>query len=103
MEKVIIIRYSEIFLKGKNRGFFERALETNVHRALKGYTYQFIKQRGRYFVRDFDGVQIDEIIEKLQKVFGVHTLRVALETASDMDSLFEASKLLIRYSGTFKL
>lgn len=103
MEKVIIIRYSEIFLKGKNRGFFERALETNVHRALKGYTYQFIKQSGRYFVRDFDGVQIDEIIEKLQKVFGVHTLSVALETASDMDSLFEASKLLIRDSGTFKV
>lgn len=103
MEKVIIIRYSEIFLKGKNRGFFERALETNVHRALKGYTYQFIKQSGRYFVRDFDGAQIDEIIEKLQKVFGVHTLSVALETASDMDSLFEASKLLIRDSGTFKV
>lgn len=103
MEKVIIIRYSEIFLKGKNRGFFERALETNVHRALKGYTYQFIKQSGRYFVRDFDGAQIDEIIEKLQKVFGVHTLSIALETASDMDSLFEASKLLIRNSGTFKV
>ena len=103
MEKVIIIRYSEIFLKGKNRGFFERALETNVHRALKGYTYQFIKQSGRYFVRDFDGAQIDEIIEKLQKVFGVHTLSIALETASDMDSLFEASKLLIRDSGTFKV
>ena len=103
MEKVIIIRYSEIFLKGKNRGFFERALETNVHRALKGYTYQFIKQSGRYFVRDFDGAQIDEIIEKLQKVFGVHTLSVALETASDMDSLFEASKFLIRDSGTFKV
>ncbi len=103
MEKVIIIRYSEIFLKGKNRGFFERALETNVHRALKGYTYQFIKQSGRYFVRDFDGAQIDAIIEKLQKVFGVHTLSIALETASDMDSLFEASKLLIRDSGTFKV
>ncbi len=103
MEKVIIIRYSEIFLKGKNRGFFERALETNVHRALKGFTYQFIKQSGRYFVRDFDEAQTEEIIEKLQKVFGVHTLSVALETASDMDSLFEASKLLIRESGTFKV
>jgi len=103
MEKVIIIRYSEIFLKGKNRGFFERALETNVHRALKGFTYQFIRQSGRYFVRDFDETQTETIIEKLQKVFGVHTLSIALETSSDMDSLFEASKLLIRDSGSFKV
>ena len=103
MEKVIIIRYSEIFLKGKNRGFFERALETNVHRALKGFDYQFIKQSGRYFVRDFDQTQTETLIEKLKKVFGVHTLSVALETASDMDSLFEAAKLLARDSGTFKV
>ena len=34
MEKVIIIRYSEIFLKGKNRGFFERALETKIEAAV---------------------------------------------------------------------
>ena len=103
MEKVIIIRYGELYLKGKNRGFFERALETNVRRVLDGVDCTFIKQSGRYFVRDFDGAQIDEIIEKLQKVFGVHTLSIALETASDMDSLFEASKLLIRDSGTFKV
>ena len=43
MEKVIILRYAEIYLKGKNKGFFERALETNVLRALKGLQFEFIK------------------------------------------------------------
>ena len=103
MEKVIIIRYSEIYLKGKNRGFFEHALENNVHRALSGMEYEFVKQSGRYFVRKFDEMQTELFLEKLKKVFGVHTLSVALETQSDMDSVFEAAKLVSRESGSFKV
>ena len=70
MEKVIIIRYAEIYLKGKNRGFFENALETNVRRALKGFDYELYKQNGRYLVSKFQEENADSIIEKLQKVFG---------------------------------
>ncbi len=103
MEKVIILRYSEIFLKGKNKGYFERALETNVQRALKGMEYEFIKQSGRYFVRKFHEDQTEEFVERLKKVFGIHTLSVGFETASDMDSIFEAANILSRKSGTFKV
>ena len=31
-EKVIIIRYAEIHLKGKNRGYFERVFSVNLER-----------------------------------------------------------------------
>lgn len=103
MEKVIIIRYSEIFLKGKNRGFFERAFETNLRRALEGVEMEFVKQSGRYLVQKFAEEDTEEIIEKLQKVFGLHTLSLAYETSSDMDSIFEAAKLLCRAEGTFKV
>lgn len=103
MKKVIIIRYGEIWLKGKNRGFFERALEDNIRRAIVGFSCEFVKQNGRYLVQNFYEDEIDAIIAKLQKVFGVHSISVALETASDMDSLFEAAKLLARPSGTFKV
>lgn len=103
MKKVIILRYSEIFLKGKNRGFFERALETNLHRALKGFEYELEKQSGRYFVQNFNEDETENIIEKLKKVFGVHTLSLAYETTTDMDALFEAAKIVARTSGTFKV
>ena len=53
MEKVIILRYAEIYLKGKNRGFFERALETNLQRAVNDVPCELIKQSGRYLVRGF--------------------------------------------------
>lgn len=103
MEKVIILRYSEIFLKGKNKGFFERALETNVLRALKGLDFEFIKQSGRYIVSKFDESQTEEIVEKLKKVFGIHSLSVGLETTSSLDDIFDAAKTLARESGTFKV
>ena len=35
MEKVIIIRYAELFLKKKNRGYFEQIFVQNMEKALK--------------------------------------------------------------------
>ena len=103
MEKVIIIRYAEIYLKGKNRGFFERAFERNLQSALEGYGCQLIKQSGRYLVQNFAEEDTEALVERLKKVFGLHTLSLAYETASDMDSIFEAAKLLARSEGTFKV
>ncbi len=103
MKKVIIIRYAEIYLKGKNRGFFERAFENNLEKALSGFTHEFFKQSGRYLVKEFYEDEADAIIEKLQKVFGVHSLSLAYETDSDMESVFEVAKLVSRNEGTFKV
>ena len=103
MKKVIIIRYAELFLKGKNRGFFERAFENNIERALEGVTHQLVKQCGRYLVVGFEEFEIDEIIDRLKKVFGIHTMSVAYETDATMDSIFEMAKLVCKPSGTFKV
>ncbi len=103
MKKVIIIRYAEIYLKGKNRGFFERAFENNLRNALRGFEHEFVKQCGRYLIENFYEEDGEAILEKLKKVFGVHTLSVAYETESDMQSIFEAAKLLVRPCGTFKV
>lgn len=103
MKKVIIIRYAELYLKGKNRGFFEKAFENNLRRAVKDFDCDLIKNSGRYLIENFADEDADILIEKLQKVFGVHTLSLAYETQSDMDSIFEAAKLVIRPFGTFKV
>ena len=103
MEKVIILRYAEIYLKGKNRGFFERALENNLNRALEGLSCTLVKQNGRYLVRGFLEEETETYLDKLKKVFGVHSISIAYETLADMDSLFAAAKLLCRQTGTFKV
>ncbi len=103
MKKVIIIRYAELYLKGKNRGFFERAFENNLVRALKGIEHEFVKNTGRYLIKNFYEEDADCILDRLKKVFGVHTLSLAYETESDLDSIFEAAKLVSRTQGTFKV
>lgn len=103
MEKVIIIRYSELHLKGKNRGYFERVLITNIEKALKGLKHELKRQSGRYLVENFDGFDTDEIVSRLKKVFGIHSLSVALKVDSDMDAIFKAAEEVCFDSGSFKV
>ena len=53
MKKVVIIRYCEIHLKGKNRSYFERMLGENIRHALKGIDYKYVKIPARYLIEEF--------------------------------------------------
>lgn len=79
MQKVIIIRFGEIFLKGKNREYFESLLIRNIKFALDGLNYRFTRSQGRYFVEDFDLNDEYEILERLKRVFGIHSISVAVK------------------------
>ncbi|MBE7083682.1 MAG: tRNA 4-thiouridine(8) synthase ThiI [Clostridiales bacterium] len=104
MENAIIIRYCEIHLKGKNRGYFEKMLKENIKRSLKGINFKFTTMHSRYLIEDFDENDYDLITEKLQKIAGIHTYSRALVVDSNMDAIFEASKVLCEdKSGTFKV
>ena len=39
MQKVLLLRFGEIFLKGKNRSYFEKLLIENIKAALGGMNY----------------------------------------------------------------
>ena len=97
MKKVIIIRYAELFLKGKNRGFFERVFSMNIEKALRGIRHELHRYSGRYLVERFDEEETETIVSRLKKVFGIHSMSVAFETGSDLDNIFEAAK---KVSGT---
>lgn len=103
MEKVLIIRYSEIHLKGKNRGYFERVFAVNIEKSLKGYKHELSRQSGRYLVEKFDEDKTDEIILKLKKVFGIHSLSVALKVPSETSLIFAAANAVCNSEGSFKV
>lgn len=67
MKKVIIIRYAEMFLKGKNRGFFERVFSTNMERALRGFRHELHRYSGRYLVEDFEESETENIVALPEK------------------------------------
>ena len=103
MDKVIIVRYCEIHLKGNNRGFFERIFVENMERALKGIKHEIRKQSGRYVIEGFESEQASYITDKVKNVFGVHTLSAAYKVSTSLDNIFEAVIKLAPVSGTFKI
>ena len=103
MEKVIIIRYCELYLKGKNRGFFERQFAINMERALKGLKHEIRRKSGRYLIENFDEDDTSLILSKLGKVFGIHTLAVGIKVKSTMGEIYNAAKQVCPKSGTFKV
>lgn len=102
-EKVIIIRYAEIHLKGKNRSFFERLLTVNLERCLKGIRHELKRTSGRYLVEKFDSERTEEIEERVGNVFGVHSYSVGLKTEAELDEIFDCALTLCPEEGTFKV
>ncbi len=89
MEKVVLIRFGEIFLKGKNKRFFENLLERNIKNALSIYDCVIEKSHNRFYVAGYDNEIEDSIIETLQKVFGIHSLSPAIKMPTDIDKIAE--------------
>ncbi|MBQ3115617.1 MAG: tRNA 4-thiouridine(8) synthase ThiI [Clostridia bacterium] len=104
MKNAIIIRYCEIHLKGRNRGFFEKLLKENIKRSLKDIKCDFVAMHSRYLIENFDDFDYDLIVKKLHKIAGIHTISKALVVDSTFDNIFEAAKSLVNEKeGTFKV
>ncbi len=104
MKTAIIIRYCEIHLKGKNRGYFEKMLKENIKNSLKGIDFTFNAMHSRYLIEDFDEFDYDIIVEKLHKIAGIHNFSKALVVDNDFERIFEAASTLCKdKTGTFKV
>lgn len=103
MEKLILIRMGEIFLKGENRKYFEKALYQNIQKAMAGFSVKVGKSQCRYYIQDYLPEQEAAIISALQKVFGIHSLSIAEKIPSDFEQLKEAALRLAPKSGSFRI
>ncbi|GAA0122490.1 MAG: tRNA 4-thiouridine(8) synthase ThiI [Clostridium argentinense] len=85
MRKLLLVKYaSEIFLKGLNRGKFERRLKDNIKNVIEDLNYEFVEDTGRWFIYSED---LEKVIERVKKVFGVMEVCIVEETTLDMESI----------------
>lgn len=87
MKKVILIRYSEIHLKGNNKKFFEKLLLSNIKLALKDIDCNITFSHTRYLVSDFENDKTNEILSLLMTVFGIHSISVADEIETSVENI----------------
>ncbi len=102
-EQVIVIRYCEIHLKGKNRGYFERVFMNNLEKSLAGIRHEIRKPSGRYVVENFDPARTQEIVDRVRKVFGTHTVSIAYKVPANMEDIYRTVCFLAPKSGSFKV
>ncbi len=96
MENVIIVRFGEINLKGKNKRFFEGKLIKHIRFQLKEFIDTEIYQEySRLYIRSRKEDQ-GKIIEKVRKVFGIVSLSTAVSIPSDINAIRKASFELMK-------
>ena len=95
MEKVIVLRIGEIFLKGKNKSYFDNMLINNIKRHLTGIEYKFVKSQNRYYLESFKEEDLDEIVDRVKKVFGLHSLSIATKVDTNEE---EIAKYIMDYA-----
>ncbi len=73
MFTAFLIKYAEIGIKGRNRYLFEDMLVHQIKFALKKCEGRFLihKSQGRIYVDAETEFDFDEVVEHLQKVFGI--------------------------------
>ena len=103
MQDLLLVRYGEIFLKGLNRPYFIRALVRKIRYAVRGMGAEVRVNDGRIFVRGFS--DLDECIDRVTRVFGVHSVCPAVEMPKeDFDAICaKAVEMTEGLSGTFKV
>lgn len=103
MKKSILIRFGEIFLKGKNYLFFENTLYKNIKWRLKDFECDLTRTAGRFIVENFDESDLDDIIDAIKSVFGVVSLSVAYEIDTSLENIVNICKNIKLTEPTFKV
>ena len=98
MEKVVLVRYGEIILKGLNRRSFEERLASNLRRALAPFGRSHIEiTQGRIFVEPREtGFDVAGAAQKAKNVFGVVSTSVAYKTGKTRGEIAAAAEVAAR-------
>jgi len=94
MEKLIMIKYGELTTKKGNREHFISTLYQNIINKLKNFDYKIKKDRVRMYI---ESKEIDDIIDVLTKVFGIHGIVIAYKTTDkNLDTIKEESISILK-------
>ena len=95
---LILLRYGEIALKGRNRTYFYRKLRHNLRQCLQQNGIEGkVWQAGQRFYLETG--QVAEAIEAAQRVFGIVSLSPVQVVPADMDAISEEALALARRVG----
>ena len=101
-ERLCLVHYHEIGLKGKNRSTFENQLVTNLHRALSGFPVSNIARISGYIVVETnDRRASEELAAAIRRVPGVARVSLAYKCGLDEGEYVAAAIAALGEAGDF--
>ncbi|GAB4177728.1 MAG: tRNA 4-thiouridine(8) synthase ThiI [Geothermobacteraceae bacterium] len=94
MDARIVIHYSEIAIKGKNRAYFENALVKRIRQAVAGRA-QVYKRYGRVVCVPEAGADLEKIRDNLTRVPGIAHFSIGLAADKDVEAIKEKAAQLL--------
>ena len=102
-ERLCLVHYHEIGLKGKNRSTFENQLVTNLHRALRGMGVASISRiSGHIAVETEDRRATEELAAAIRRVPGVARVSLAYKCGLDEAEYCAAAVRALGEAGEFE-
>jgi thiamine biosynthesis protein ThiI len=95
---LILLRYGEIGLKGKNRKFFFRKLRRNVRRCLQAHGIEGkVWQEGQRIYLQTD--ELESAVEAVQRVFGLVSLSPVYEVPANPEAIVQEGVMVAQRAG----
>lgn len=96
MKELILCKCGEIALKGLNKNNFESILVKNVKRRLRFCgNFKYSRAQSTLYIEPLsDDIDMDDVVERLQKVFGIVKLCRALMVEKSMESILGDEAML---------
>ncbi|SET64911.1 tRNA uracil 4-sulfurtransferase ThiI [Paenibacillus sp. NFR01] len=92
---MLLLRFGEFTLKGKNRARFEKTVLRHVKELLKPYSRAVIsKEYGRLYV-ELNGEPAGELIGALKGVFGIESVSPVKVARSEFDDILAVSRAFL--------
>lgn len=100
----VLIRFGELYTKGKNKHIFIDTLYENIKRKLRNYkNLKYIKHHDRIFI-ELNGESVEGIREDLELVSGLYSYSFVTMVESNIDSIIsKALEFVDESTGTFKV
>ncbi|MCL1998498.1 MAG: tRNA 4-thiouridine(8) synthase ThiI [Turicibacter sp.] len=92
MKRVLLIKYGEIALRKGNRALFERQLANTINSSINDENVKVTREQGRLLAEDSRGDISLAYVEKIRRIFGVHSICVSQKLKdADMSTIKSAA------------
>ncbi|TVX94278.1 tRNA uracil 4-sulfurtransferase ThiI [Paenibacillus agilis] len=93
---MLLLRFGEITIKGRNRSKFEKAAYRHVKEVLKPFEKaKLIKEYGRLYV-ELNGEEVEPLIAVLRHVFGIVSISPVKVAPSELEPIIETALTMVR-------